>query len=326
MPHLQTIYLSEVDTHFEWHQCRFARTRESGMVDFWRTCADMEKLSKRDTRAGGDRLNVIKIWRPGALPGMECLNGRSLTHAFPMHFHNAYCIPLIENGVMGSFYRGAHQRLGEGDCELLSPGEPHSGYPVSDEGWRYRCFYLDEALVETMIEKTSRSVPDGNTRNVRANRYVYESLSRAHLLLETGEEGLEPQTLIALSLSEVFRSPCNQPSRTCRREISKSNRVREFIVDYFAERLSIITLAASVELHPVYLVRVFRKTFGMPPHAFQRQVRLNRAQRLLALGMPIAEAAAVVGFADQSHLSRVFRDSIGITPGAYASGLLRSRH
>jgi hypothetical protein len=196
------------------------------MVDFWRTCADMEKQSKQDTRAGEDRLNVLKIWRPGALPGVECLNGRFLTHAFPMHFHNAYCVPLIENGVMGSFYRRAHQRLGEGEFDLLNPGEPHSGYPVSDEGWRYRCFYLDEALVETMIERTSRSVPGGNTKNVRANRYVYESLSRAHLLLETGEEGLEPQTLIALSLTELCSSSYNLPSRTCQRETSKSNRVK----------------------------------------------------------------------------------------------------
>jgi AraC-like DNA-binding protein len=55
----------------------------------------------------------------------------------------------------------------------------------------------------------------------------------------------------------------------------------------------------------------------MAPSDFQRQLRLRAARRLLVAGHPVAYAATLAGFADQAHLTRWFRRSYGITPGAY---------
>jgi AraC-like DNA-binding protein len=63
--------------------------------------------------------------------------------------------------------------------------------------------------------------------------------------------------------------------------------------------------------------RAFSATFGLAPSAYQRQLRLRAARRLLGLGVPPAEAAAQAGFADQAHLTRWFRRVYGVTPGAY---------
>jgi AraC-like DNA-binding protein len=59
----------------------------------------------------------------------------------------------------------------------------------------------------------------------------------------------------------------------------------------------------------------------MTPHAYLMQVRADRARRLIAGGTPLAEAAAGSGFADQSHMTRLFIRAYGITPGAYAAAL-----
>jgi AraC family transcriptional regulator len=66
-------------------------------------------------------------------------------------------------------------------------------------------------------------------------------------------------------------------------------------------------------------VRVFRDAFGLPPHAFRRQLRIQRAQQLIVEGRPLAEVAATVGFTDQSHMTRLFRSHLGVTPRAYAA-------
>jgi AraC-like DNA-binding protein len=66
--------------------------------------------------------------------------------------------------------------------------------------------------------------------------------------------------------------------------------------------------------------RRFRRVHGVPPQQFQLLERLNDARRLLRVGTPIAEAAAETGFADQSHLGRLFRRVFGITPGRYRAG------
>jgi AraC-like DNA-binding protein len=57
---------------------------------------------------------------------------------------------------------------------------------------------------------------------------------------------------------------------------------------------------------------------GLPPHAFQLDLRIARARALLAAGDPPAAVAAACGFYDQAHLTRVFKQAVGVPPGRYA--------
>jgi AraC-like DNA-binding protein len=79
-------------------------------------------------------------------------------------------------------------------------------------------------------------------------------------------------------------------------------------------------LARFAGLSAFHLCRVFREAVGMPPHAYQTQIRVRRAKSLLAAGVPIARAAAEAGFYDQSHLTRHFKRIVGLTPGRYVVG------
>ena len=82
-------------------------------------------------------------------------------------------------------------------------------------------------------------------------------------------------------------------------------------------------LAQACGVSPTHLPRIFRQTLGLTPLAYQNQLRVELAKRLLASGTPIAQTAAQAGFADQSHLNRVFRRYAGATPRQY---MLGSRH
>jgi AraC-like DNA-binding protein len=66
--------------------------------------------------------------------------------------------------------------------------------------------------------------------------------------------------------------------------------------------------------------RRFRRLHGVAPQQFHVLEKLNDARRLLRRGTSIAVAAAEAGFADQSHLGRLFRRVFGITPGRYRAG------
>lgn len=63
--------------------------------------------------------------------------------------------------------------------------------------------------------------------------------------------------------------------------------------------------------------RRFHRLHGVPPETHNLLLRANLARRGLQAGLPIAEVAAATGFADQSHLGRVFRRVFGVTPGRY---------
>ena len=75
--------------------------------------------------------------------------------------------------------------------------------------------------------------------------------------------------------------------------------------------------AGALMRSPFRFARLFKATFGLPPHAFQIQVRIERARHDLRAGRPLAEAAARAGFADQCHMHRHFRRIVGMTPGQF---------
>jgi len=66
---------------------------------------------------------------------------------------------------------------------------------------------------------------------------------------------------------------------------------------------------------------LFREATGLAPHQYVIRERIRRAQAHLEAGLPIQEAAAALGFSDQSHLHRHFKRIVGVTPREYARGL-----
>lgn len=96
-------------------------------------------------------------------------------------------------------------------------------------------------------------------------------------------------------------------------------RAREYLAEHFAEPVSLADLERVAGLTRFHLVRSFAARYGLPPHAYQVQLRLAAARRLIRAGLPLAQVAAEAGFADQSHLGRHFKRVWGVTPGRYAS-------
>jgi AraC family transcriptional regulator len=97
--------------------------------------------------------------------------------------------------------------------------------------------------------------------------------------------------------------------------------VLEFIRVHLSEDLSLDTLAQQVGFSPFHFARTFRRTMGVTPHQFVLRQRIERAQRLLQeTKLPLAQVAAMCGFAHQSHLTQVFKQQLGLTPRAYRRG------
>ena len=91
----------------------------------------------------------------------------------------------------------------------------------------------------------------------------------------------------------------------------------DFINDNYATDLSLSDIAAAAHLSPFHLSRIFKKATGVSPYQYLLQVRVNSARSLLTAGAgdrSLAEVAAAVGFADQSHLTRHFKRMVGVTP------------
>ena len=95
-------------------------------------------------------------------------------------------------------------------------------------------------------------------------------------------------------------------------------RARDRLRERWDQRVTLAELATVAGLSRFELVRRFHAQNGVTPHAFQVNLRVEHARRLLAAGVAPAEVAAACGFADQPHLNRVFKRAVGVTPGRYA--------
>lgn len=82
--------------------------------------------------------------------------------------------------------------------------------------------------------------------------------------------------------------------------------------------LRVGTMAALSRMSISYFGRRFTASFACPPHAYIIRARIERAKKLLLSGTsPLVEIALCCGFADQAHLSRMFLQQVGETPGAW---------
>jgi AraC family transcriptional regulator len=99
-------------------------------------------------------------------------------------------------------------------------------------------------------------------------------------------------------------------------------RARDYIETHLDDDLSLTVLAEIACLSPYHFSRSFKQAAGVGPQRYVIQRRLERAKRLLRqTHQPLALIAEEAGFADQSHLTQMFRREIGVTPGRFRAAL-----
>jgi AraC family transcriptional regulator len=95
-------------------------------------------------------------------------------------------------------------------------------------------------------------------------------------------------------------------------------RVQDYILANLDTSLSLAEIAALVHLHPHYFASLFKKSTGLAPYQYILKQRIAAAQGYLAQpDLLIAQICQMVGFQNQSHFTRVFRQQLGVTPKVY---------
>jgi AraC family transcriptional regulator len=103
---------------------------------------------------------------------------------------------------------------------------------------------------------------------------------------------------------------------------------RRHLVDYIEthldQPLSLGQLAGMCALSEYHFARMFRESFGLPPHQYLLARRLDRARQLLrSTALAFGDVALECGFASASHFSNRFRQAMGATPGDYRQAFAR---
>lgn len=267
-----------------------------------------------------NNFSQAKFWRVPHLDNLELLKVSNSTYDYPPHIHEEYSIGLMLKGTETHICRGTSRTALPGSLILINAEEVHSNKSLKTE---YRVIKIrPETLSRIAFEVAERNVetayfPD----SVVKDSLIFRRLLNLHLKLEQNASPLEQESEFISTIGLLLRRQNkNFPApKPVGKEPYYIESARNYLKSRFAENVSLAELNAITNLSPFYLLRVFHKQVGVPPHEYQTQVRIAHARKLLRRGHSISEAALETGFFDQSHLSRNFKRIVGVTPGQYIS-------
>lgn len=261
----------------------------------------------------------FKIFRC-AIAGVQAIESDT-DHVFPRHTHERFGVGVIHRGAQKSRSGRGMVEAGAGDTITVNPGEVHDGAPIGDAGRSWRMLYLEPSLVA----EASADVSEGKTRTYEFCHPVMSDADvarRFQMLFSAVTRGdVEKACLRSEELFFGLLPDVMQESTICgdRQSVPRGIFVAKCRIDDDpAAPISLSDLARASGLSRFQLLRGFVRATGLTPHAYLVQRRIDLSRRLIARGTSLAEAATVAGFADQSHMTRIFVRKYGISPGAYA--------
>jgi AraC family transcriptional regulator len=183
-------------------------------------------------------------------------------------------------------------------------------------------------LPEHFTERAVRELDREPREITLADRTYFEDARMASLCQSMTEESWdEPDGLLRTNetahevLSLLLQSQGVSRTRAGLKgglSVATRRRLRDYIDMHLTEPLTLGVLAEVACLSEYHLARMFRTSFGLPPHAWIAQQRIERARLLLrTTALPLAQVAARCGYANASHFSHRFSEALGVAPVVY---------
>jgi AraC-like DNA-binding protein len=266
-------------------------------------------------------LSRTRIWRSQYLKSIELVHGISKCYSLPRHFHEELELGIRQGDGWRFNYRGAMHSVPLNTLVVTQPGEAHQADSKSDRDCSFRGLRVGvDLLRQVAIEVAGRDtelpffpMPIVHDRNFNTQ------IVRVHQALSQSISQLEQQTLILDLLAQLIlryaeNSPCLANLGEERQPV---DRVRTYLEEHYDQEIPLEQLARVANLSSFHLNRSFSRTFGMPPHAYQIQVRILQAKKLLRKQRSIEQVALATGFASQSHFGSHFKRLVCVTPRQY---------
>ncbi|WP_129932226.1 MULTISPECIES: AraC family transcriptional regulator [unclassified Pseudomonas] len=258
-------------------------------------------------------IEVSRFWRDPALPFVEARrvgDGRKVCYA--AHSHESFSIGVITGGR--STYINSDQcvEVGAGTTVLMNPGVVHTCNPVAGEPWSYLMLFVDQPWLQAV----GFTLP---TLTWSRSPVLYRRLLQAFADLFDARLPDREARLAALfhELPGMLGGNASEGGEGNPR----LDAAAAFIRAHRSDPLSLEDICGACGLSRSYLIRAFRQRFGLTPHGYLLDQRVQLARAQLRQGRSIAEVAQEAGFADQAHLQRAFKQHLAATPGHYRNAV-----
>ncbi|MFZ6745615.1 AraC family transcriptional regulator [Undibacterium sp. JH2W] len=234
-------------------------------------------------------------------------------NAYAMHRHDTYAIGSTLAGVQSFAYRGSERHSLPGDTMVLHPDEAHDGQAGTGEGFHYRMIYVEPALIQQILGGQALPfIKHGISADPRLHAATQTLLQHMDSPMDTLEEqdALFDLAHALQACSDKLAGHANKQHF----DYQAAERARAYIHSAMTDNISLDELARHSGRDRWSLSRDFRLLFGTSPYRYLTMRRLDLVKSLLMQGYTLVNAALTAGFSDQSHMSKHFVKTFGLTP------------
>ncbi len=214
---------------------------------------------------------------------------------------------------------GVEWRVREGWALIIPPGTPHRYGADVTAPWGIWWAHFDGKQAAAFREVLGVSAEQPVLYAPHVTHFT-DAFEEAYGYLH---DGYSENTLLGLSccLTHILGSlklHQRSPDPRGRDSEARVQRSIEHMRDHLGQSLQLADLAAVAEMSPNHFSGAFRKVTGSPPCHFFTQLKVRRACELLdSTQQSVSSVARDVGFTDQFHFSRVFKQIVGQSPMKY---------
>lgn len=265
----------------------------------------------------------VEFWRAPDLKA-ELLQGRFLGFSYEVHTHATACFSVLTHGSIRIKMKAGEFTARRGDLYAIEADEAHAGWPLDNDGWALRTLYVDTAYLGSLlgVKKTGAGLdPKGPLIQDPA---LVTALYAVHRCSQLGGSNLyraERYLEFAARLFQRHMGRTDHPAGAVGAEPRAIRIAKEYIDGRLDTNVNLADIATAANIPLFRLYRAFQRATGMTPHGYQRQARIRLAIDLIRANTPLGAAAVSTGFSDQAHLTRWFRRTMGITPGAFQKAM-----
>ncbi len=250
--------------------------------------------------------------------GIESVHAHFQGHAYDAHDHDEMLVGVTQQGVQQFRCNRSNHTSTPGRSILIEPMAVHDGHAPESAGFTYAMLYLPQQWVVGYLERSfqtdmAKLLPAFKStlsEDVQLAAAIHQAFCSIHQNEGRLARDQYLDQMMGLLSGQFRQAPCVGQDL-------KMAVVREHLHECMGADIGLDELARFAGVDRFRLTRQFTKSYGMSPHAYLVRLRLRAARTLLAKGMSPSQAAADVGFADQSHMGRWFMRAYRLTPAAY---------
>ncbi|MFM2482083.1 helix-turn-helix domain-containing protein [Celerinatantimonas sp. YJH-8] len=265
------------------------------------------------------RENQFQFTNSSRCEHIIALNAVMSDFSYVRHAHEEYSLGVTLQGRQDFFCQNAFYRSPVGGVMVFDPEDVHDGHSGGSDHLEYVMLYIHPDTFKPLFQALGCS----SDSPLRLQRPLFTAPALRRQILHLSALMRQPdssrmeyesvvfqiaQSLVAFSGKLDIGSPVHKRTDTL------LIHAKDYILAHLDQDISIDDIAGVASMSKFHFIRSFRQQFGITPHQYVLNCRVNLARKLIASGQSLTSAAYAAGFADHSHLNRYFKRVYGMAP------------